>query len=39
MHDVSMIKKANARVLNAMKVDRPEMFEFLKDLFQQSVHR
>lgn len=35
MTELSMYKKANAKTLNAMKEERPEMFEHLKSLFTQ----
>lgn len=33
LNDLSMLKKANAKVLNAMKAERPDLFDYIKDLF------
>lgn len=36
LHDVGMLKKANAKTLNAMKDERPEMFEAMKAAFAKT---
>lgn len=35
MNDASMLKKANAATLNALKVPRPDLFEHAKSIFTQ----
>lgn len=38
MNHISMLKKANAKTLNAMKDERPDLFDHVKNLFTQHAN-